>query len=170
MSVESLFLKYSVDKLTQYTARIEICLGKLTEEQIWARGGSNENAVGNLALHLAGNVGQWIVSALGDKPSARDRDAEFAARSGYAALQLVAVLRQTVDEAVQVISGLDTHSLTQTYQIQNYCVSGTEVVYHAVEHFSYHAGQIIFATKLFTGDDLNFYPHLQNAGTSEQAP
>src|SRR5271170_6460953 len=68
MSVESLFLQFSVEKLRQFVERIEACLGKLNEEQIWMRGGENENAIGNLALHLRGNVGQWILSSLGGDP------------------------------------------------------------------------------------------------------
>src|ERR1700735_1141197 len=82
MSVESLFLQFSADKLRQFTDRIEICLKTLTEDQIWARGGENENAMGNLALHLTGNVRQWIVTSLGNDPARRDRDSEFSARGG----------------------------------------------------------------------------------------
>jgi uncharacterized damage-inducible protein DinB len=45
-----------------------------------------------------------------------------------------------------------------------------EAVFHVVEHFSYHTGQIIFATKSFTGGDLGFYKHLKNAESTEQVP
>jgi uncharacterized protein DUF1572 len=81
-SCEQLFLDYSVRKLRQLTGRIEDCLGRLTEEQIWARGAESENAVGNLVLHLSGNVRQWIVAAVGGRPDIRERDAEFGARGG----------------------------------------------------------------------------------------
>ena len=170
MNVESLFLKFSVDKLRQLAERIETCLGKLNEEQIWARGGENENAIGNLVLHLTGNVRQWIVSTLGNNPSPRDRDREFNARTGPPAAELTRTLRDTVEQAAQVISRLDTERLTRTYDIQNYLVSGVDAVYHVVEHFSEHTGQIIFATKMLTGSDLGFYAHLRNSGKSEQVP
>ena len=142
MSVESLFLQFSVEKLRQFADRIEVCLGKLNEDQIWARGGRNENAIGNLALHLAGNVGQWILSSLGGNPLQRDRDSEFAARGGFAAAELSAKLRDTVEQAAQIISGLTTAQLTQRYEIQNYQVSGVEAVYHVVEHFAEHTGRL----------------------------
>jgi uncharacterized damage-inducible protein DinB len=170
MSVESLFLQFSTDKLAQFRDRIEVCIDKLTDEQIWARGGQNENAIGNLVLHLTGNVRQWIVTSLGDNPGNRDRDAEFAARGGVGARELTAGLRDTVDQAIRIIAGLDTNRLTRTYEIQNYRVSGVEVVDHVVEHFAQHTGQIIFATKMMTGDDLDFYRHLRNRGRTEQAP
>jgi len=160
MSVESLFLQFSAEKLRQFADRIGVCLGKLNEDQLWARGGENENAIGNLALHLAGNVCQWILSALGGDPFKRDRDGEFAARGGFTAADLSAKLRDTVDQAAKIISALTTAQLTQRYEIQNYHVSGVEAVYHVVEHFAEHTGQIIFATKMLTGDDMGFYRHL----------
>ncbi len=170
MSVESLFLQFSAEKLRQFADRIEVCLGKLNEDQLWARGGRNENAIGNLALHLAGNVGQWILSSLGGNPLQRDRDSEFAARGGFGAAALSAKLRDTVDQAAQIISGLTTAQLTQRYEIQNYQVSGVEAVYHVVEHFAEHTGQIIFATKMLTGDDMGFYRHLSNPAHQELVP
>jgi uncharacterized damage-inducible protein DinB len=170
MSVESLFLQCSVEKLVQFVDRVEFCLGKLTEDQIWARGQANENAIGNLALHLAGNVRQWILSSLGGQPDHRNRDAEFAARAGLTAAELSGRLRDTVEGAAQIISGLSAAQLTRMYEIQNYQVSGVQAVYHVVEHFAQHTGQIIFATKMLTGEDLGFYRHLRNPAHTELVP
>jgi uncharacterized damage-inducible protein DinB len=170
MSVETLFLQFSVDQLTQFVDRIEFCLGKLNEDQIWARGGDNENAIGNLALHLAGNVRQWIISSLGNHPDHRDRDGEFAARGGYTATELCASLRNTVEQAALIISGMTTAQLTRMYEIQKYSVSGVEAVYHVVEHFAQHTGQIIFATKMLTAEDMGFYRHLRNLEHRERVP
>jgi uncharacterized damage-inducible protein DinB len=161
MSIESLFLEVATAKLAEYCDRIEICLGKLTDEQIWMRGGANENAAGNLVLHLAGNVRQWIIASLGGSPDRRDRDAEFNARGGINKADLAARLCETVDAAALVIRALTPEQLTGTYEIQGYRVSGVEVVFHVVEHFSQHTGQIIFVTKMLTGADLAFYAHLR---------
>jgi uncharacterized damage-inducible protein DinB len=170
MSVESLFLQFSADKLCQFADRIEVCLGKLNEDQIWARGHENENAIGNLTLHLTGNVRQWILSPLGNSPLNRDRDSEFAARGGFTAAELLANLRDTVEQAARIVSRLTAEQLTQTYEIQKYQVSGVDAVYHVVEHFAQHTGQIIFATKTLTGKDLGFYRHLRNPSHQEQLP
>src|SRR5689334_21039574 len=83
------FLDHSIAKLRQYTDRIETCLGMLNQEQVWARGGENENAVGNLVLHLSGNVRQWIVSGVGNRADVRERDREFAARGGVTIAELI---------------------------------------------------------------------------------
>jgi uncharacterized damage-inducible protein DinB len=161
MSMESLFLEASAATLRKLCDRIEVCLGKLTDDQIWARGHENENAIGNLALHLAGNVRQWIISSLGDQPDHRDRDKEFDARGGFTATELSGKLRDTVECAVGIVAGLTGEQLARTYEIQKYRVSGVEVVLHVVEHFAEHTGQIIFATKMLTGTDLAFYAHLR---------
>ena len=162
-SIDSLFLKYSDDKLTQLASRIDACLDRLTPEQVWARGSEAENAIGNLVLHLCGNLGQWILSGVGGQPDARNRDAEFAARSGVGVPELRQQLSSRVAEVRAVISALSAERLTEIVQIQKYELTVLEAVYHVVEHFAQHAGQIIFATKLFTGEDLQFYRHLKSA-------
>ena len=169
MTLESLFLEESAKSLRQSTSRIEACFGRLTEEQIWARGSENENAMGNLALHLAGNVRQWIISSLGGAPDVRRRDEEFAARGGRASQDLLAHLKSTVEEAAGVIASLDTEKLTREYTIQKYRVSGLTALYHVVEHFAQHTGQIIFATKMLTGEDLGFFSHLKTVTPARTA-
>lgn len=169
MNVEVLFLRFSAEKLRQFTTRIEACLARLTNDQIWARGGENENAVGNLVIHLSGNVREWIVSSLGGQPFSRDRDAEFAARGGLDAAALSALLRESVELAAEVVLQLNTEQLTRTWEIQRRAVTGLEAVYHVVEHFAQHTGQIIFATKMLTGEDLAFYSRLRAAKASGEA-
>ena len=169
-SSAQLFLDYSARKLRQLTTRIEDCLGRLTEEQIWARGTESENAVGNLVLHLGGNLRQWIVSAVGGLPDTRRRDEEFAARRGPAPTGLAVRLRETVNQAAAVLETLPPERLTGHISVQNYDLTVLEAVYHVVEHFSGHTGQIIYATKLLTGKDLGYYRHLNTAAHSEQTP
>ena len=156
------FLKYSTGKLNQYESRIETCLDKLTSEQIWTRGAEKQNAVGNLVLHLCGNLGQWILWGVGGAPDHRDRDAEFAARGDVSAGELKLRIRERVKETVAVIAALTPEQLVERTVVQGYDVSKLHAVYHVVSHFSEHAGQIVFATKLFTSDDLGFYRHLAN--------
>lgn len=163
-----IFIEYSGKKLKQLTGRIEVCLDKLSEAQIWARGGENENAVGNLVLHLCGNVRQWIVSGVGGAPDSRQRDAEFSARNAASAFsgsasELKRRLRTTIEEASAAIGALPSERLAERITVQGYDVSVLEALYHVVEHFSMHTGQIVFATKMLTGADLGFYAHLRSA-------
>ncbi|MDP9169417.1 MAG: DUF1572 domain-containing protein [Acidobacteriota bacterium] len=154
MSVENLFVTLSAAKLRQSVARIEVCLGKLTDDQIWQRGHETENAVGNLVLHLAGNVRQWVISGLGGEPDNRIREREFSTRSGIPAAELAALLRDVIQQAATVIESLTADQLTHVYRIQDREPSGVEAVMSVVEHFGQHTGQIIYATKNLTGQDL----------------
>jgi uncharacterized damage-inducible protein DinB len=168
---DRIFLDFSARKLELLNGRIESCLDRLSAEQIWARGGENENAVGNLVLHLAGNVRQWIISGVGASPDVRERDAEFAARGGASAAELKERLRGTVAEAAAVIGAVSPERLTERVNIQKYEGSVLEAIYHVVEHFSMHTGQIQFATKMLTGSDLGFYAHLKTAAAhGEKTP
>jgi uncharacterized damage-inducible protein DinB len=169
-NLEVLFLEYSIRKLDQLASHIGDCLGKLREDQIWARGGDNQNAVGNLVLHLSGNVRQWIVSEIGGKPFTRDRDSEFAARGGPAGAELAGRLQAAVREAAEVLSRVSGARLKEPIRIQDYEATVLEAIYHVVEHFSQHAGQIMYATKLFTGEDLGYYRHLTRPAQEERTP
>ena len=168
MSTESEFLNFSADKLIQLLGRIETCVDKLTPEQVWMRHSENENAVGNLMLHLAGNVRQWILAGVGGAPDHRDRDSEFAARKGGGAPELKAELRSTVGEAVALIRALPPERLGETIRPQGYEGTVLAAIYHVVEHFAGHAFQIMFATKLMTGGDLGFYTHLSRAQAHQE--
>jgi uncharacterized damage-inducible protein DinB len=165
------FLDYSVEKLQQMSGRIEACLNTLTADQVWARGSENENAVGNLVLHLCGNVRQWIVAGVGGAPDQRQRDAEFAARGGVPIPELIAKLQETVADAAAALRNVTAERLVERVTIQYYDGSVLEAIYHVVEHFSGHTGQIIFATKMLTGSDLGFYRHLRTtAAHGEKTP
>jgi len=164
-------LDCSVRRLELSLSRIEACLGKLTEEQVWARGSENENAIGNLVLHLAGNVRQWIVAGVGGAPDTRQRDEEFSARGGNSIPELKERLRGIVTEAAAVIVATTPERLAERVTIQKYDVSVLEAIYHVVEHFSLHMGQIVFAAKMMTGSDMGFYAHLRSsAAHGEKTP
>jgi uncharacterized damage-inducible protein DinB len=165
MSLEETILIYTADKLEQYCGRIETCLGKLTPEQIWTRGRENENAAGNLVLHLAGNVRQWILHGVGGQPDHRQRETEFTARE-MDVNELKSRLRTTIDEAAALIRALPPQRLMEPVTIQKYDVIVLTAILHVVEHFSGHTAQIIFITKLLTGEDLGFYAHLKSTRES----
>jgi hypothetical protein len=170
-TAESLFLNHAAEELALLTGRIATCLAKLTPEQIWMRGAENQNAAGNLVLHLNGNVRQWILGGVGGQPDHRERDAEFAARGGIAPAELTALLQQTVHEAIKVIGSLPHSRLTEPLTIQGFDLSVLEAIYHVTEHFSGHTSQIIFVTKMVTGEDLGFYSYLSKPqGAKGQTP
>jgi uncharacterized damage-inducible protein DinB len=150
---------------SDYLPKIERCLERLTEEQIWWRANPDSNSVGNLLLHLAGNARQWIVAGVGGAEDARERQAEFdagkaggdgAGRPG--ASELLARLRATLGEVDAVLERLEPGALLGRRRIQG--IEGVLVlnaVFHVVEHFSTHTGQIVLLTKMLAPGDLGFY-------------
>jgi len=139
-----------------YPPRINRCLKLLSEVDIWWRPNPASNSVGNLVLHLQGNVRQWIISGLGGQTDRRDRPREFAETGAIARRTLLAGLRRTVKEADEVLSALTTPDLLRRYSIQGFDVNGLQVLCHVAEHFAFHSGQIIYVTKLRRGEDLKF--------------
>ena len=165
MNPESDFLRYSCEKLDQMRERVDACVALLTAEQIWMRGGETQNAIGNLLLHLNGNLQQWILAGVGGIPIQRDRDAEFSARTGE-----LPALGQTVAATVEVIRTLPHKRLTERVNIQKYDVTILEAIYHVVEHSSGHTGQIILLTKAYTNRDLGFYSYLSGKQSVSSTP
>lgn len=170
MTAEQVFLRYSADKLTQYSGRISACLDRLQPGQIWARPSGSSNAIGNLVLHLCGNIRQWIVFGVAGQADVRERDAEFASTGGLGSDELKTRLNAAVQECVGIIVAVAPARLTETTRVQGYELTVLEAIYHVTEHFSHHAGQIIFAAKMFTGEDLGFYRHLSQAAHGEKVP
>jgi uncharacterized damage-inducible protein DinB len=148
-----------------YLPKIERCLEKLTDEQIWWRANEESNSIGNLILHLCGNARQWIICGVGGQPDFRDRDSEFAQRDRIPRGELVTLLRSTLSEVQTTLQNLDPSLLLQQRKIQGNDVELLEAIFHVTEHFSMHTGQIILLTKLLTASDLHFYDFEEDVPT-----
>ena len=151
------FTSYATGRLEDCLSNVERCASLLTVEQLWQRPNDVSNSVGNLALHLAGNVRQWILAGVAGEPFERDRPSEFAERGPLPMEQTLPPLRTTVERACAVIARLTPDDLEREYAIQGRTVTGLAAVFHVVEHFSFHTGQVVSMTKLFTGRDLSLY-------------
>ncbi|QDU36489.1 DinB superfamily protein [Maioricimonas rarisocia] len=151
------FRRFAAGKLQDSVKQIERCLNLLTEEQIWHRPNEVSNAIGNLVVHLDGNVRQWIVGGVGQEPFERDRPAEFARRDPLPTEEILGGLRQTIDRACAIIRALTPERLLELEEIQKREVTVLAAVFHVVEHFTLHTGQIVYATKLLINQDLSLY-------------
>lgn len=139
--------------------RIGRCVELLDEAQIWQRHGEHGNSVGNLLLHLEGNVRQWILCGVGGAADERRRDAEFAATgASEPSARSYARLSATTVEAAAIVDRLTAEELlaTRTFQ-QRYRRPVIAGVLHVLEHFSGHAYQIYAWTKELRGVDLRFF-------------
>jgi len=158
MNTASIFLSKSRYFLTvEYRTKIRAAVESLPPDALWWRANEQSNSVGNLLMHLAGNIRQWIVGGVGGQLNARDRDGEFAARSGDNAAMLLSRLDAAIDEVDAVLASLTEADLVTTRTIQGRDVTVFEAVYHVIEHFSMHVGQIILVAKIHSPGAVQFY-------------
>ena len=157
-SLASAFLERSRYYLgVEYPGKIRLALTAMPADQLWARANPSSNSAGNLVLHLAGNVRQWIVSGVGGAPDVRHRDAEFAARDGDGHDALLSTLDSACADAMAVLTRLDAAALAESRAIQGRTTTVFAAIYHVVEHFSGHTGQLILMAKAAAPGKLRFY-------------
>jgi uncharacterized damage-inducible protein DinB len=152
------FLRQSRHYLAEdYLPRLVAVLRQLDDEDIWWRGNDASNSIGNLVLHLSGNVRQWIVSGVGGAADVRDRPTEFARRDGHTRAELIGLLQETIADVDTTLARVTLAQLDEPLTIQGIDTSVMGAIYHVVEHFSGHVGQIVMLAKLRLGRDLGFW-------------
>jgi uncharacterized damage-inducible protein DinB len=149
MSIAASFLERSRFYLCrEYPVKIRAAVEVMPADRLWWRPNEQSNSIGNLLLHLSGNVRQWIVSGVGGRPDVRKRNMEFAARGGATAAGMLDGLDATLREVDEVLRALLPGELLERRLIQGRDTTVFEAVYHVVEHFAGHTGQIIWIAKM----------------------
>jgi uncharacterized damage-inducible protein DinB len=144
-------------RMDESTRMIKKSLDEITDEEIWLKPNESLNSIANLMLHLSGNISQYIISSLGETEDIRNRDAEFNATGGLTKAAVLKKLEDTVNTAKRVIFDTTPEQFVKVRQVQGFSLSGVGIVLHAVEHYSYHTGQIAFYVKQLKNRDLGFY-------------
>ena len=158
MSASEIFLSRSRYWLTkEYPIKLRHCVNALPRSAVWARPNQSSNSVGNLLVHLTGNVTEWILGGIGGRSIARYRAGEFAQTDGADGSKLLDNLEAVMREADAILAGLTDQDLGRSIVIQDRDTTVLAAVYHVVEHFSMHTGQIIFLTKIYVPDKIHFY-------------
>jgi uncharacterized damage-inducible protein DinB len=156
--VEELFISRSRYWLVkEYPIKLGHCIDALPAAAVWARPNDGSNSVGNLLVHLAGNVTEWILGGVGGQSVERHRSAEFKQRSGADGPALLANLEEVLQETDLVLAALSPKDLERAVVIQGRQTTVLGAVYHVVEHFAMHTGQIILLTKLYAPGKIRFY-------------
>ena len=154
----------------RYMPRICECLQMLSDEEIWWRPNEASNSVGNLVLHPCGNMRQWIVAGLGGDADIRQRDLEFSEKGPIPRDELTGKFVGIVTDAARVVARLSPDALAKKYSIQGYRKTGYEAMSQVQWHFTYHAGQIVYVTKMKRGQDLGFTKLAPLKPTSSKTP
>jgi len=143
--------------MSDYLPKLERCLEELSDEDVWWRPNEASNSIGNLMLHLTGNLREWIIGGVGQRAFERVRQQEFDERSHLPGKELLATLRATLKESDDVLGSVDPESLLTRRQIQHDGWTVLEAIYHVVEHFGMHTGQMIMLSKMRAGKDLRLW-------------
>jgi len=161
--VTRVVLQESADLLDECFRKIAHCLEQLSDDQIWWRPHESLNSIGNLCLHLTGNLRQWVLSGLGGAEDVRHRPAEFAERGPLPREQLLDRLSAVVTEAKGVLAGRTAGDMLAVRRIQGFDVTGWKGLLHTVPHFQGHTQEIIGLTRQQLGDGYRFYWQPQTA-------
>ena len=144
-------------RMNESLRMIKICLEQLPEKAIWQKPNESANSIGNLILHLCGNITQYGIASIQNLEDNRKRDEEFATTSGYSKEELLQKLSDTIDEAKRAFYEAPLQELLRKRKVQGFNFSGVGNIIHVTEHLSYHTGQIALWTKLLNNQDLGFY-------------
>ncbi len=143
-------------ELDSASKRIKHCLDQLNDEQVWRRSQASLNSIGNLILHLCGNLRQWIVAGVGGASDVRNRPAEFAERGPIPTAELVRSPEAVVGEAKRVLTGINARQLTAVRRIQSFDLTRVVAIFDSVLHFRGHTQEIVHMTRLRLGDAYQF--------------
>ncbi|QCW99820.1 DUF1572 domain-containing protein [Aggregatimonas sangjinii] len=150
-------VKNALFRMDESTRMIRKSLTEISEQELWLKPNASLNSIANLILHLCGNMTQYIIASLGESEDVRNRDMEFSSHATGNKAQILEQLERTVDEVRRIIFDADVKQLVKVRSVQGFSFSGVGVIMHAVEHYSYHTGQIAFWVKLLKNKDLGFY-------------
>jgi hypothetical protein len=142
--------------LNSCVSKIKHCFGQLTDEQVWWRPQELMNSIGNLVLHLCGNVRQWIVAGIGGAPDVRDRPGEFSERRVIPKSELLQRLDEVVAAATEALARMTPEEMLKVRCIQGFSVSGLGAIFDSVPHFKGHTHEIICLTRMQLGEDYGF--------------
>tara|TARA_R110000744_G_scaffold56155_1_gene118465 strand:- start:42 stop:560 length:519 start_codon:yes stop_codon:yes gene_type:complete len=150
-------VKNALYRMDESTRMIKKSLSDISEDEVWQKPNPSLNSIANLMLHLCGNISQYVISSLGETEDKRKRDTEFSVTDGLTKAELLKKLEDIVDTAKRVIFDAKPDQLLKVRSVQGFSFSGIGVIMHAVEHYSYHTGQIAFWVKQLKNNDLGFY-------------
>lgn len=144
------------DEIESALSRIAHCVNQLSEEQVWWRPPQGMNAVGNLLLHLTGNVKQVLVDNLTGAPDTRNRPAEFASREAIPKAELLGRLTAIVQQAKAAFTAASDDRLASVVRVNNNDWTGIQAAVRCVAHFRGHTQEIIHMTREILGEKYQF--------------
>jgi hypothetical protein len=120
---------------------------------LWKTAPGVSNAAGTLALHLEGNLREYIGRQLGNISFHRDRPLEFSARD-VSQSELIERLEAVKASIPPLIASLTDAQLDARYpeQVLGHPMSTRQFLMHLEAHLNYHLGQVDYLRRFVTGN------------------
>ena len=123
------------------------------DEALWQTLPGVLNPAGNLALHIEGNLREFVGRQLGQLPYKRNRELEFSLRgmSGQELGTRIAELRQSIPAVIQDLSA---EQLEMEYPevVLEVATTTRQFLIHLYGHLNWHLGQIDYLRRILTAD------------------
>jgi len=119
------------------------------DEALWRTLPGVTNSAGNLALHLEGNLREFVGRQLGQIAYQRNRELEFSAR-GLSKQELLMRLAGLRDSIPFVIENLSADQLEKEYPqvVLEAATSTGEFLIHLYGHLNWHLGQVDYLRRI----------------------
>lgn len=154
------FVAQARQQLEASVGLIRHCLGQLDDARIWWRPREGMNSIGNLLLHLAGNLRQRFGSVIGGEPDDRDRPSEFTERGSIPRADLQGRFEDAARHADEILAGLTPERLGERCRYE-VLAGPTErtvlgIVLQTLTHLNGHAQEILHLTRMQLGEGYTF--------------
>lgn len=146
--------------IVESVPRIHKCLDSLSLEEVWHKQNEHTNSIGNLVLHLCGNVRQYVLSGIDGQEDVRERDVEFSEQGPISKEILKLKLENLMQEVSVALDRITAADMVRDVSVQGFKENVTSILIHVTEHFSYHVGQITYYTKFIKNVDTGYYAGL----------
>lgn len=156
MSTLILVRRQLLRELDAFIREVEACPD---DEALWKVAPGVTNSVGNLGLHVAGNLQHFVGHMIGGSDYVRDREREFNQRSGSRA-EVCAALRAARDVVDTTLAGLPEERLNGhlTGVLPERALPIDAFLVHLGAHLAFHLGQAGYLRRLLSGDNTSLAP------------
>lgn len=127
-----------------------------TDEALWQTLPGVMNAAGNLALHIEGNLREFVGRQLGNLPYERKRELEFSSKGASRAelSKRLAELRQTIPSVIEELSA-EQMEMEYPEVVLGAATSTREFLIHLYGHLNWHLGQVDYLRRILLKDGVS---------------
>lgn len=123
------------------------------DEALWQTLPGVTNAAGNLALHIEGNLREYVGRQLGKLPYARNRPLEFSLKeiSRSELGSRIVELRRSIPSVIEELSP-EQMEMEYPVAVLEIAMSTQQFLIHLYGHLNWHLGQIDYLRRILSGD------------------